>query len=79
MIIIDNIELSNNTVKTNEAFIIKITAHEVLAKWDDLNPDEWQTTKAKTWNSIKDGIWIEPNRWQSFIVKTWDTIKRKIF
>lgn len=53
MIVIDNVEISKNPVKTGEAFIIKITAREVTATWGDAKPTALQIFKTKTWDMIK--------------------------
>lgn len=53
MIVIDNVEISKNPVKTGEAFLIKITAKEVMATWADTQPSKWELLKAKTWDKVK--------------------------
>lgn len=53
MIVIDNVEISKNPVKTGEAFLIKITAREVMSTWNDTKPSKWEIFKNKTWDMIK--------------------------
>lgn len=53
MIVINNIELSSNTVSTGESLIIRVSASEVMAKWEDTKTSKWENFKVKTWELIK--------------------------
>jgi len=53
MIVINNIELSSNPVSTGESLIIRVSASEVMAKWEDTKTSKWENFKVKTWELIK--------------------------
>lgn len=53
MIKIDSIQLSKSTVKTGEAVLLKITAREELAKWNDTKTKTWGNIKNKTYEDLK--------------------------
>lgn len=53
MIVIDNIELSKNPVSTSEVFIIRVTAREEMAIWDDLQVKTWGNLTDKTWDMVR--------------------------
>lgn len=53
MIKVESVEISKNPVATNEAFLIKVTAREVLATWNDVKLKTWGEIKNKTWEQIK--------------------------
>lgn len=53
MIVVDTLEISKNPVKTGEAFIIKISAREVMSTWDDTKTSKWEVLKSKTWDMLK--------------------------
>ncbi len=64
MIIIDNVELSKNPVTTSEVFIIKVTAREVMANWEDTKLIKWENFETKTWNMLKRKIFQGVYKWQ---------------
>lgn len=53
MINIDNIELSKSTMNVNETIIIKVTATEVFATFEDLKLKKWEQILTKTWEQVK--------------------------
>lgn len=53
MIVIDNVELSKNPVQVGEAILIKVTAREELAKWEDVRSKKWTDLIVRTWDQVK--------------------------
>lgn len=53
MIKINTVEYSKNPVKTNEAFLISITAMEEMATWNDVKAKTWSEIKSVTWDKVK--------------------------
>lgn len=53
MIVIDNVEINPNPVKTGEVFVIKVSARKEMADWGDTKLSKWQTFINKTWEMLK--------------------------
>lgn len=53
MLVIQNIEYSNNPVEINEAFLFKLEVIEVLAVWNDLQSKTWNNVQGITWEKMK--------------------------
>lgn len=53
MIVLNEIEISKNTVAVQEVFIIKITVSEVMAKWNDVKNLNYLDIKLITYDNVK--------------------------
>lgn len=53
MISIEQVEISDNPVNTNQSFLLKVILIEIMATWNDTKVVTWSSLSSISWDKVK--------------------------